>query len=104
MKMTLRKIFQDALVELRQLEEPRGHHVLWRAKERYDLDLTLRDLRDAADRIDRGQGLLSRNRADEHPVYFIKIHGTVCRVVYSPITRRLVTFLPRSRTSKGACE
>lgn len=74
-------------------------HAILRAKERYGLDLTDLDLGVIAASVAAGKGVLVRRDTDRKPPreeFIVEFRGGAVRVVYSPVTRTIITFLPRA--------
>ena len=77
-------------------------HAQLRAVERYGLVLDKDDLTTLANdlRFCRGLHLVSDSVGFDgylYEIWDIEVKGTLCRVVYSPETRFVITFLPRPK-------
>lgn len=68
-------------------------HAIERAKERYGVTLTWRDLCAMAKKIADGDALLQMTQPDGKQHYLVSYDGRAFRAVYS-VTQAIVTFLP----------
>lgn len=85
-------------------------HAIDRAKERYGLDLEVRDLRNIAERIRADKGVLIASHDDGSSVWLIKVSGVLVRLVMCKDLKLVLTFLPanskvsRTRISQGGAK
>ncbi len=73
-------------------------HAILRAKERYDLDLDVGDLKAIAHKVAAGDTMLlklDRNFEPPREDRLLGYQGKAMRMIYDPITQDVVTFLPR---------
>jgi hypothetical protein len=73
---------------------PHIPHAIARAKDRYGLDLTGRDLGKIARMIQTNQGKLDKQHADGKTQWFLTYRDVPLRVVISQDFYKIITFIP----------
>jgi hypothetical protein len=72
-------------------------HPIERARERYGLDLTTKDLAGIVLKISAGDSMLIQNDSvTGHQRHLVLIDGIAAQVVFCPKHMNIVTFLPRN--------
>lgn len=71
-----------------------AQHAITRAKDRYNLDLTLRDLIAVCKMIQQNAGEFIRKQDDGSTVWYLDYTGVRTRVVISADFYSVITFLP----------
>lgn len=69
-------------------------HAIKRAKERYDLDISRRDLKDMCIQIRSGHAIKLEQLSTARAEYIVKCQDKDVRVIYDKNKKSIVTFLP----------
>lgn len=77
-----------------------GFHALKRARERYGLQLTHKDLRNIVRKIQAGKSTCIQKRSLRETTHALSYQGTPIVVGYDKVRQTICTFLPYSVTGK----